>query len=119
MRGLRFAGRLLAALFVAALSLAGCTTAVRPVQCTGGPYRCHENSGDVMFCENEAVALEGSDCAAVGLAPSKHFCVVVPQPQSCASETHYEVKDRDCKVLRYRALREWRECSPETPTFAP
>ena len=119
MRGLRLVARLLAALLVAALLLAGCMTTVRPVQCAGGPYRCHENSGDVMFCENEAVAVEGSDCAAVGLAVSKHFCVVVPQPQPCASGTHFEVKGRDCKVVEYRALREWRECSAGTATFAP
>jgi hypothetical protein len=119
MRGLRLAARLLAALLFAALLLAGCTTTLRSVQCEGGPYRCHEGSGDVMFCENEVIAVEGSECAAAGLAPSKHFCVVVPQPQPCAGETHFEMKGLDCNVLQYRALREWRECSAGTPTFAP
>jgi hypothetical protein len=119
MRGLRLATRLLAALLFAASLLAGCTTTLHHVTCEGGPYRCHEGSGDVMFCENEAIAVEGPDCAAVGLAASKHFCVVVPQPEPCAGETRFEMKGGDCKVLQYRALREWRECSPGTPTFAP
>jgi hypothetical protein len=105
-------------LFVAALSLVGCTTSIQPVTCSGGPYRCNENSRDVKFCDDEAIAVEGDSCADLGLAPSKHFCIVKSEDSSC-SDTRYEVKDRDCRVLQYSAVREWRECSPGTPTFAP
>ncbi len=117
MRRPRLAERLLAALVVATGLLLGCTTTIRPVTCTGGPYRCQEGARDVKFCENEALAVEGSECAGLGLAASKHFCVVTPQ--TCVMQTHYEVKDRDCRVLEYQAVREWRVCSPGTPTFAP
>ena len=117
MCGLPLAARLLVALLVAASLPAGCTTTLRPVKCEGGPYRCFEESRDVKFCESEAIAVEGSDCASLGLAASKPFCVVTSQ--TCMVQTHYEVKDRDCKVLQYRAVREWRVCSPGTPTFAP
>jgi hypothetical protein len=69
-----------------------------------------------MFCENEAVAVEGKDCEAFGLAPSRHFCVVTDG--SCPA-THYALADHDCRVLKYSAVRQWRQCSPGTPTFAP
>jgi hypothetical protein len=118
MRGLRLLGRLLlVALLVAAPSLIGCTTIIQPVTCEGGPYRCSPDSRDVKFCENEAIEVEGADCAALGIAPSKPFCVVTPSHTRCV-DTNYEVKDRDCKVLKYRTSREWRVCSPGTPTFA-
>ncbi len=119
MRRLHLAARLVAAaLLAAALSQAGCTTSIQPVRCQGGPYRCSEEARDVKFCEDEAIAVEGADCGDLGLAPSKLFCIVKPQDETC-SDTHYEVKDRDCKVRQYRAVREWRNCSAETPTFAP
>lgn len=119
MRGLRLVARLiLAALLVATLSLVGCTTTIQPVACQGGPYRCNAESRDVKFCEDEVVAVEGADCTDLGLAPSKHFCVVKSQDEACA-DTHYALKGRDCEVRQYRALREWRDCSAGTPTFAP
>jgi hypothetical protein len=93
-----------------------CTTMIQPVKCEAGPYRCNAGSRDVKFCENEVVAVQGSDCADMGLAVSKHFCVVT---SATCTDTHYEVKGRDCNVLEYRSVREWRECSPGTPTFAP
>lgn len=118
MRGPRLAARrLLATLLVVAPSLGGCTTAIHPVTCEGGAYRCNQGSRDVKFCENEAVTVEGSGCAALGVAPSKAFCVVTPAHTKCV-DASYEVKDRDCKVLEYRTVREWRVCSPGTPTFA-
>jgi hypothetical protein len=119
MRGSRRAiGLLVATMLVTASSLAGCTTSIQPVTCEGGPYRCHPDSLDVKFCENEAITVDGADCASLGLAASKPFCVVVPSHSTCI-ETHYEVKGRDCSVREYRAVREWRECSAGTPTFAP
>jgi hypothetical protein len=119
MRGLHALARvILAALFVTSLSLAGCTTTIQPITCKGGPYRCNEDSRDVKFCEREAIAVAGRDCADVGLAPSKHFCIVKREDEACSDE-QYELKRRDCKVQEYRAVREWRECSPGTPTFAP
>ncbi len=69
----------------------------------------------MKFCEYEAVAVEGADCAEVGLVASKHFCVVT---RSKCIGTNYEVKDRNCKVLQYTAIRQWPECSADTPTFA-
>ena len=119
MPGSRFAaGSILATLFVTATSLAGCTTGIHPVNFEVGAYRCQPGSRDVKFCENEAVEVEGPDCDSLGLAASKPFCVVTPSHSSCI-ETHYEVTGKNCKVLQYRALREWRVCSPGTPTFAP
>ncbi len=111
------AGPILAASLVMALSLAGCTTTVQPITCQGGPYRCNEGR-DMKFCEDEAIVVAGADCAALGIAPSKHFCIVKREDEVCA-DTHYALKGRDCRVEDYRAVREWRECAPGTPMFAP
>jgi hypothetical protein len=106
--------RLLAYLVLAAPAwLPSCTTFIRPVKCEGPPFTCNERT-DVKFCEYEAVALDGADCGDVGLVASKNFCVVTA---AACVDTTYAVKDRDCKVLEYRAVREWRECPPRTPTF--
>jgi hypothetical protein len=113
----RIANRMRAAVgaaMVAATLLASCTTFIQPVRCEGGDYRCNEQS-DVKFCEYQAVRVEGADCAAMGLAASKNFCVVT---HTACVDTAYEVKARTCRVIQYRPLREWRECSPGTPTFA-
>jgi hypothetical protein len=119
MRGFRLVVRMiLAAVPVAALSLSGCTTTIQPVRCQGGPYRCSEGSRDVKFCENEVIASEGADCGDLGLAASKHFCIVKREDDTCA-DNRYELKGRACTVRQYRAVREWRECSAGTPTFAP
>jgi hypothetical protein len=120
MRAIRIAARVLRAvlLLVAAAWSAGCTTSVQPVQCQGGPYRCNVGFRDVKFCEDEAVAVAGAGCTALGLAPSRHFCIVKPEDASCA-DTRYELKGLDCQVSEYRPVREWRECSEGTPTFAP
>jgi hypothetical protein len=118
MRGARLAARLLSAVLVAAPSLAGCTTSIQPVTCEGGPYRCRQDTRDVKFCENVAISVEGAGCAALGITPSSPFCVVTPAHTRCV-DTNYEVAGRDCKVLEYRTVREWRACSPGTPTFAP
>jgi hypothetical protein len=120
MRAVRIAARLLRAalLLVAATWLTDCTTTIQPVQCQGGPYRCNVGSRDVKFCEDEAITLAGANCAALGLAPSKHFCIVKPEDASCA-DARYELRGLDCQVSEYRAVREWRECSEGTPTFAP
>jgi hypothetical protein len=118
MRGLALARTLLAASVVTALSLAGCTTTIHPIQCKGGPYRCGEDSRDVKFCEDEAVVVAGRDCAEMGIKPSKRFCIVKREDETC-SDKQYELKGRDCTVKEYRAVRQWRECSPGTPTFAP
>lgn len=106
----KFLGRLV---LVGAASLPSCTTFIRPVKCEGPPFTCNDRT-DVKFCEYEAVALDGADCADVGLVTSKNFCVVTA---AACVDTTYAVKDRDCKVREYRAVREWRECHPGTPTF--
>lgn len=109
-----FRAKLLASLVLAgAATLPSCTTYIRPVKCEGPPFTCNERT-DVKFCEYEAVALAGADCADVGLVASKSFCVVTA---SACVDTTYAVKDRDCKVREYRAVREWRACPPGTPTF--
>jgi hypothetical protein len=118
MRGLALARVLLAASVVTALPSAGCTTTIHPIKCQGGPYRCYEDSRDVKFCEHEAVVVAGRDCADLGIGPSKHFCIVKREDETC-SDAEYELNGRDCKVQQYRAVRQWRECSPGTPTFAP
>lgn len=107
------ARRIAGLVVVAAALFSSCTTYVRPVKCDGGPYRCN-GEPNVRFCEYEAVAVEGADCAELGLAASKSFCVIT---HAACVDTHYAVKDRNCRVVQYRALREWRECSAGTPTF--
>lgn len=104
-------------LLAGAIALAGCKTAMRPVTCEQRPYAC-TGERDVKFCESEVVAAEGAGCAALGLAASGRFCFVTPAETSCVRTT-YEVTGRDCRVVEYRGIREWRECSPGTPTFAP
>ena len=108
---------LVAAFFVVAgATLASsCTTSLRLVKCEGGPYRCGDEQ-DVKFCEFEATAVEGAGCGEVGVASGKRFCVVAHD--GCAS-TQYAVKDGDCSIREFRAIREWRECSPGVPTFEP
>jgi hypothetical protein len=70
---------------------------------------------DVKFCEYAAVAVEGKDCAKLGLVTPTHFCVV--SPTRC-TDTSYSFRGRDCRVTDYEALREEEgECSPGTPTF--
>jgi hypothetical protein len=117
---MRGAGRILALLFaaIALVVLApSCTTGLHPVTCDGGPYRCAPSySVDVTFCEYEVQATSGADCASMALAPGKRFCVVAPV-RCVASD--YEVKGKDCRVVQYRAVREWRECSAGAPVFAP
>ena len=109
-----FRSELIASLFIAgAALLPSCTTFIRPVKCEGPPFTCNERT-DVKFCEYSAVAVEGADCADVGLVAAKNFCVVTA---TACVDTTYAVKDRDCKVREYRAVREWRQCTSGTPTF--
>jgi hypothetical protein len=108
-------GRLSVASFALLAAATSCTTTLRPVKCQGKPYACNEYT-DIMFCEYEAIAIEGADCADLGLAPAKHFCVVTSS--RCADNTNYDVDDKfDCKILQYRTLLQAGECSPGTPTF--
>jgi hypothetical protein len=106
-------------LTLAASWLLGCTTYVTPVACTGGAFRCNERR-DVKFCHYEAVEVEGADCASVGLAASKPFCVVEPSfATSACGKTDYEVSSRDCRVVSYRTLEETSECIVGAPVFTP
>jgi len=81
--------------------------------CTPGSTSCGGIS-DARFCEYVAVAVEGWECAGLGLVESKPFCVVRAGP--CV-DTNYAV--RDCTVLRYELLRDSGrdDCAPGTPTF--
>jgi hypothetical protein len=92
----------------------GCTTYVQPTTCDPGSTACG-GVHDARFCEYVVVSLEGAECASLGLAESKHFCVVTTQ----CIDTNYAVQDRDCKVLRYQTVRDSMraECAPGTPTF--
>jgi len=105
--------RVLGALITAALLLPSCTTFVRPTTCTQGSTSCGGIS-DARFCEYVAVAVEGWECARLGLVESKPFCVVRAGP--CV-DTNYAV--RDCKVLRYEPLRDSArdDCPPGAPMF--
>jgi hypothetical protein len=74
-------------LLAGAIALAGCTTSMRPVTCEQRPYAC-AGERDVKFCESEVVAVEGADCEALGLSPSKRFCFVTPaQTPACTRAT--------------------------------
>jgi hypothetical protein len=94
-------------------AVSSCFTNIRPVQCAGQRYRCNEHH-DVKFCEYEVLDIAGPDCASVGLATSKHFCVA--DRGSCI-HTHFMLKDRQCDVVSYRNLGEWSECPAEVPIF--
>jgi hypothetical protein len=91
-----------------------CTTMIQPVQCPGTPYQCNEVH-DATFCEYEATASEGADCAELGLSTSSHFCVVTGA--ACVLETNYQVPDRSCRVTQLEMIREGGECKPGLPTF--
>jgi hypothetical protein len=100
---------------VAGVVLASCTTFVEPTTCQRNSTSCG-GIDDARFCEYVADAVRGMDCAELGLAPSRPFCVVTFG--SCI-ETSYAVKDRDCKVIRYETVRDSTraDCSPGTPMF--
>lgn len=97
-----------------AIVVTSCTTAIRPVQCQGGPRQCNEVH-DARFCEYEAVESEGSDCADLGLVTSSHFCVVAAH--KCVLETSYQVSGRRCTVKQLDMVRAGGECTPGLPTF--
>jgi hypothetical protein len=96
-------GRCVTALLVsfgALLTLAACTTFVQPTSCEAKASSCG-GIHDARFCDIVAFAVEGADCAALGLLPSQHFCVVT---RSACTHTDYAVKDRDCRVVQYEAV---------------
>jgi hypothetical protein len=107
--------QLVGPLMATAVAATNCTTFVEPTTCERGSTACG-GIHDARFCDYVADAIEGTDCAALNIAPSKHFCVVTTR--ACI-DTNYEVKSRDCKVLRYSLLSDnFRdECSPDTPMF--
>jgi hypothetical protein len=88
---------------------------MRPVACGDQRYKCGERH-DVKFCENVALAVEGADCASVGLAAQQRFCFV--SSGRCV-QTEYALTRQDCRVLRYEPVQESDACSPGTPTFGP
>jgi hypothetical protein len=98
----------------AAIVVTNCTTMIRPVHCQGTPHQCNEVH-DATFCEYEAIASEGADCAELGLSTSSHFCVVTGD--TCVLETNYQVPDRSCRVTQLKMIREGGECRPGLPTF--
>ena len=99
----------------ALLALPGCTTFVQPTSCEAKATRC-AGIHDARFCDIVATAVEGADCAGLGLVPSQHICIVT---RSACTHTDYAVKDRDCRMLRYEAVRSsWdNECPAGAPVF--
>jgi len=97
------------------VALASCTTFVQPTTCKQGSTACGGIS-DARFCGYVAVAVEGADCAELGIIESKAFCVVTT---SACIDTHYAVKNHDCRVLRYERVRDSAraDCTPGAPTF--
>ena len=100
---------------VVTMFLASCTTFVRPTTCEQGSSACG-GLHDARFCDAVAIAVERTDCAALGVISSQHFCVVTGS--SCV-HTHYVVDGHDCRVLQYRSLRDSSrmDCPRGTPTF--
>lgn len=94
--------------------VAGCTTHIQPTTCEPGSTACG-GIHDARFCEYVATVVEGADCGSLGIAESRPFCVVTTR----CNDTDYAVKDRDCRVLRYQAVRDGyrNECTPGTPMF--
>ena len=97
-----------------AIVVTSCTTAIRPVDCQGGPHRCNEVH-DARFCEYEVVESEGPGCAELALATSAQFCVVTAN--KCVLETTYQVSGRQCTLTQLHMLRVGAECTPGLPTF--
>jgi hypothetical protein len=85
------------------------------VECGTNPYTCGEHQ-DVRFCESVVESVEGADCSSAGLVTGKPFCFVASG--RCVSTT-YALRDEDCVVVRYEPVREWYDCSPGVPIFAP
>jgi hypothetical protein len=110
------AKRQLAALVIgSALVAVGCTTFVEQTACEPGSTGC-AGIHDARFCELVALTVEGKGCGDLGVVASKPFCVVTPT--ECVT-TQYAVEGRDCKVVRYLALRDSArsECPVGTPMF--
>jgi hypothetical protein len=101
---------------VMAAAMTTCTTFIQPTACEHGSTSCG-GIHDARFCEYVAVAVEGADCAGLGIAPSTPFCVVTHG--SACVDTNYAVRDRDCRVLRYEGIRDAMraECPPGAPMF--
>ncbi len=106
--------RRVAGLVIVAAAAASCTTFVQPTTCEPGSTSCG-GIHDARFCEYEATAVEGAACAGLGLVEAKPFCVVT----TACVHTNYAVRDQDCKVLRYKAVRDAMraECPPGAPVF--
>jgi hypothetical protein len=106
----------LGGLLIVLATASGCTTFVQPTACEQGSTACG-GIDDARFCDVVATAVEGADCQALGVVAAKHVCVVTSSP--CV-DTDYAVKGRDCRVVRYVAVRDSSraECSFDTPTFA-
>jgi hypothetical protein len=102
-------------LLFATLLLASCTTFVRPTTCVPGSTSCGGIS-DARFCEYTVLAVEGEDCAHMGISVSRPFCVVTPV--ACI-DTNYALRDYDCRVLRYERVQDSARanCPPDAPTF--
>jgi L-alanine-DL-glutamate epimerase-like enolase superfamily enzyme len=100
---------------VAAAATTSCTTFIQPTTCEPGSTSCG-GIHDARFCEYVATAVEGTACAAVGLAEARHFCVVTT---TACVDTSYAVKDQDCRVLSYETLRDGMraDCPPGAPMF--
>jgi hypothetical protein len=102
------------AIAVAAV-LPSCTTFVRPTVCEPRATTCG-GIHDARFCHYVATAVEGTDCTALGIVERQPFCVVTSE---ACTDTTYEVKARDCKVVNYRLEKDsYRaDCAPGTPIF--
>jgi hypothetical protein len=102
-------------LVAAAAVLPSCTTFLTPTVCEERSTACG-GIHDARFCDYVAITAQGADCAALGVVESKHFCVVTT---SACTDTSYAVKNRDCKVLKYEAVRFSGEaaCEPGAPMF--
>lgn len=97
-----------------ALAFAACTTSVEPARCEPGSTQC-AGIHDARFCDYVAIAVEGTGCAALGIAPSKQFCIAT----TACLDTSYVVAGRDCRVRLYHALSDNAryDCPPGVPTF--
>jgi hypothetical protein len=95
--------------------LTSCTTTIHPTTCEPGSTSCG-GIHDARFCEYVATAVQGAACASLGLVEARHFCVVTT---AACMETTYAVKDQDCEVLQYEAVRDSTraECPPGAPIF--
>jgi hypothetical protein len=103
------------ALSTSVLLLSSCGGLIQPTTCELNSTTC-AGIHDARFCDYVALAVEGRACAELGVGEAKHFCVVTA---TRCIDTNYSFSNRDCRVVRYEAVRDSAraDCPSDAPMF--